>query len=89
EEEKKDESDDASAIHAVRSVGPASYEIPIAFDEPNHKPHLANFFAAIRGEATLACPGETGYEALATVAKIREALETARRIEIPDEVFSA
>ena len=44
------------------------------------KPHLENFFDAIRGKAKLNCPEDIGYETAVTVLKVNEAVEAGRRL---------
>lgn len=59
------------------SEPPPKYFLNIEFDDPYHKPHLENFFNAIRGKEKLNCPGEVGYETAVAVLKVNEAAETA------------
>jgi len=59
----------------------------VKFDDPNHKPHLENFFDAIRGKAKLNCPAEVGYETAITVLKVNEAVEAARKLNFKPEEF--
>lgn len=69
------------AILDVReSVSPDEHRIPISLRDPYHKPHLENFFRAIRGTATLNCPAEVGYETAVTVLKVNEAVEANKRL---------
>ena len=58
-----------------------SCSVPIKMDTPPHQPHLENFFAAIRGEAELACPAKIGYEAIVTVLKVNEAIAAGRKLD--------
>jgi len=76
------------AILDVReTVSPDEHKIPIEFYEPYHKPHLENFFQAIRGTVKLNCPAEIGYETAVTVLKVNEAIEAGRRIEYRGDEF--
>ena len=79
----------AEAVLDVReSVSPDEHRIPIAFRDPYHKPHLENFFNAIRGTATLNCPAEVGYETAVTVLKVNEAVEANTRLTFSPDEFS-
>jgi hypothetical protein len=62
------------------SVSPDEHRIPIELTDPYHKPHLENFFDAIRGNAKLSCPAEVGYETAVTVLKVNEAIEANQRL---------
>jgi predicted dehydrogenase len=77
------------ASSVTESVPPSRYALPIKAAEPWCKPHLDNFFNAIRGSAKLACPPETAYQAAITIAKINEAMETGRPVECAPEDFVA
>jgi len=59
----------------------------VRFDDPYHKPHLENFFDAIRGKAKLNCPVEIGYETAVTVLKVNEAVEAARKLNFKPAEF--
>lgn len=64
----------------VRETVPAEeYKLNITFDDPYHKPHLENFFNAIRGKEKLNCPGEIGYETAVAVLKVNEAVRTKKQ----------
>ena len=56
-------------------------------NKPFHQPHLENFFEAIRGNETLNCPAEIGYETAVTVLKVNEAIEAGRKLEFKPEDF--
>ncbi len=80
-EPKGQEKADSGAVLDVReTVAPPAYELPIEFNDPYHKPHLENFFDAVRGKSKLNCPAETGYESAVTVLKVNEAVEAARKL---------
>ncbi|MGA2094222.1 MAG: gfo/Idh/MocA family oxidoreductase, partial [Sedimentisphaerales bacterium] len=66
---------------------PEEYKLPIEMKEAYHKPHLENFFNAIRGKEKLNCPAEVGYETAATVLKVNEAVESQSKIEFKPEEF--
>ena len=78
----------ADAVLDVReTIAPPQYDLPVQFNDPYHKPHLENFFAAIRGRAPLNCPAEVGYETAVTVLKVNDAVEAARTLEFSPEEF--
>ena len=70
------------------TIAPPKYEMPIVFNDPYHKPHLENFFNAIRGKEELNCPVEIGYETAVTVLKVNEAVRTGRRIQFKNDEFN-
>ena len=92
---KKEEKPDAQ--HALRqtdavldvreTLAPPAYKLPVIFNDPYHKPHLENFFDAVRGKAKLNCPAEVGYETAVTVLKVNEAVEAARKLNFEPEEF--
>ena len=61
--------------------------MPIEMKVPYHQPHLVNFFESIRGNQTLNCPGEIGYETAVMVLKVNEAIAAGRKIELKPEDF--
>ncbi len=79
---------EAKSVLDVRSSPkPPKYNLLVEMDKPFHQPHLENFFAAIRGEETLNCPGEIGYETAVAVLKVNEAVEAQKRLEFKPEDF--
>jgi len=81
-------SEEAAAVLDVReSVSPDEHRIPIELTDPYHKPHLENFFNAIRGTAKLNCPAEVGYETAVTVLKVNDAIEANQRLAFTPEEF--
>ncbi len=82
-------SEETKAVLDVReSVSPDEHRIPIELNDPYHKPHLENFFNAIRGTAKLNCPAEVGYETAVTVLKVNEAIEANQRLAFKPEEFN-
>ena len=53
-EQKKPQAD--AVLDVRETLAPPSHELPTKFDDPYHKPHLENFFNAIRGKEKLNCP---------------------------------
>ncbi|HUV40767.1 MAG TPA: Gfo/Idh/MocA family oxidoreductase [Sedimentisphaerales bacterium] len=87
-EPKGQEKADTGAVLDVReTVAPPAYELPVEFNDPYHKPHLENFFDAVRGKGKLNSPAETGFESAVTVLKVNEAVEAARKLYYKGEEF--
>jgi len=84
-EEKK--ADTGVVLDVRETVAPPSHELPVTFNDLYHKPHLENFFDAIRGKAKLNCDHDVGYETAVTVLKVNEAVESGRRIEFKPNEF--
>ncbi|MCF7957103.1 MAG: Gfo/Idh/MocA family oxidoreductase [Phycisphaerae bacterium] len=75
-------------IQDVRgSIPAAQYDLSVTMDKPYHQPHLENFFEAIRGQATLNCPGEMGYETAVMVLKVNQAVEAGKKLTFKPEDF--
>jgi predicted dehydrogenase len=72
--------DESLALDVRETIAPPEYGIPVAFNDPYHKPHLENFFNAIRGQEELNCPAEIGYETAVAVLKANEAVESESRL---------
>ena len=86
--EKKEEKSDSGALVDVReSAAPDMYKIGVEFKDPYYKPHLENFFDAIRGKCKLNCPAEVGYDTAVTVLKVNEAVEAGCKLEFKPEEF--
>ncbi len=72
----------------VRETVPADeHKIPVELYDPYHKPHLENFFNAVRGNAKLNCPAEIGYETAVAVLKVNEAIEAGRKLTFDPKEF--
>jgi predicted dehydrogenase len=84
-EPKKPQSD--AVLDVRETLAPPSHELPVKFDDPYHKPHLENFFNAIRGGEKLNCPGEVGYETAVTVLAVNEAVESGKKLMLDPERF--
>ena len=74
-------------VDVRESATPALYRMPIEMKVPYHQPHLVNFFESVRGNQTLNCPGEIGYETAVMVVKVNVAIAAARKIEVKPEDF--
>jgi predicted dehydrogenase len=78
----------SDAVLDVReTIAPDRHSIPVQFTDPYHKPHLENFFNAIRGSEKLNCPPELGYETAVTVLKVNDAVEKARKLHFNKNEF--
>jgi hypothetical protein len=78
------------AVLDVReTLAPPSFELPVKFDDPYHKPHLENFFNAVRGTEKLNCPPEIGYETAVTVLTVNKAAESGKKITVDPREFVA
>ena len=86
--EKKEEKADTGALLDVReSPKPEEYKLPIDFTDPYHKPHLENFFNAIREKEKLNCPAEDAYQTAVTVLKVNDVVEAGCKLEFKPEEF--
>ena len=86
EEPKK--ADETVLLDVRETVAPPQYGIPVEFNDPYHKPHLENFFNAVRGKNKLNCPGEIGYETAVAVLKVNEAVEAGKEIFFNQNEFT-
>ena len=78
----------SEAVLDVReTLAPPAHEIPVKFDDPYHKPHLENFFNAVRGKEALNCPAEIGYETAVTVLRINDAIERGTKVTLDPSAF--
>lgn len=85
-EEQKPETD--AVLDVRETLAPPKHDLPVVFNDPYHKPHLENFFNAVRGKAKLNCDAAVGYETAVTVLKVNDAVEAGRRLEFkPSEFF--
>ena len=78
----------ADAVLDVReTLAPPQHELPVKFNDPYHKPHLDNFFNAVRGKEKLNCPAEIGYETAVTVLKVNQAVASGRKMTFDRNEF--
>ncbi|MFQ5708920.1 MAG: Gfo/Idh/MocA family oxidoreductase [bacterium] len=79
---------ETNAVLDVReTVAPPQYRLAVEFNDPYHKPHLENFFDAIRGKAKLNCPERVGFETAVTVLKVNQAVEAGRKLHFKPVEF--
>ena len=76
-------------VHVDVRVSPqlTKWPLPIDLLKPAHQPHLENFFNTVRGDATLNCPAEVGYETAVSVLKVNEAIEAKERLSFKPGEF--
>jgi len=86
-EQKQEKSDNGAVLDVRETLAPPAYELPVELNDPYHKPHLENFFNAIRGRAKLNCPAEVGYETAVTVLKVNHAVEAGKELKFKPEEF--
>ena len=84
--EAKETSADAP-LEIEETGGPARYNLTVRSDDPPHKPHLENFFQAVRGGVALNCPATTAYKATAVVLRLLEAAAGPGRVEFDPSDF--
>ena len=72
--------EESLVLDVRETIAPPQHGIPVVFNDPYHKPHLENFFNAVRGLENLNCPAETGYETAVAVLKVNEAVESGRKL---------
>ncbi|MGB6221726.1 Gfo/Idh/MocA family protein [Haloferula sp.] len=78
----------ADAVASYASAAPEEFDLPGGFNKPAHQPHLENFFAAIRGEATLACDARHAFESEAPIYWVNPSALEKRLIEFTPEQLS-
>lgn len=76
------------AVAAYESAAPEEYDLPGGFNKPAHQPHLENFFAAVRGEATLNCDAAHAFESEAPIFYVNPSAERKERIEFTKQQLS-
>jgi len=76
-----------SALDVRPTRPPIAYRLPVRLEQPEHQPHLQNFFDAVRGKTKLNCPATLAYVSTVTAMKITEAVENGRTIELSVQDF--
>jgi predicted dehydrogenase len=87
--QEREQEDEPAVLDVRESVSPDEHLVPVVLRDPYHQPHLENFFGAVRGQATLNCPAEVGYESAVTVLKVNEAIDAKQRLSFRPEDFKA
>jgi hypothetical protein len=57
-------------------------------DQPQHLPHLENFFRAVQGRAELRCPGDAAMAAEQVVYAIDQAVASGGKVAISGAIPS-
>jgi predicted dehydrogenase len=78
----------ADAVAAYESAAPEEYDLPGGFNKPAHQPHLENFFASVRGEASLNCDARHAFESEAPIFYVNPSALQKERIEFTKEQLS-
>ena len=76
-----------AALDVRESLAPPAYKLPVIFNDAYHKPHLENFFDAIKGKGKLNCPPDIGYETAVTVLRVNGAVEAERKVHFAPADF--
>lgn len=87
--ESKAEDLTQGALDVRETISPDEHKIALQFFDPYHKPHLENYFNAVRGLEKLNCPAEIGYESAVAVLKVNEAVEAKQTLYFKPEEFLA
>lgn len=80
--------DSGDAIKSYESAAPETYQLPGDLNKPPHQPHLENFFASIRGEATLNCDARHAFESEAPIYWVNPSADQKQRIELTNHHLS-
>ncbi|KPK94772.1 oxidoreductase [bacterium SM23_31] len=80
--------EEALVLDVRETIAPPQHGIPVVFNDPYHKPHLENFFNAVRGTKKLNCPAEIGYETAVSVLKVNEAVEAGKKLMFAHDEFT-
>ncbi|HEX5789878.1 MAG TPA: Gfo/Idh/MocA family oxidoreductase [Luteolibacter sp.] len=78
----------AGAVASYASARPEEYDLPGGFNKPAHQPHLENFFAAVRGQATLNCDARHAFESEAPIFWVNPSALSKQPIEFTSEHLS-
>ncbi len=71
------------------SPAPATWMLPVAVEQAYHRPHLQNFFDAVRAgdKKKLNCPAEIGYETAVAVLRVNDAVAAKKTLEFGEGEF--
>jgi len=73
------------AIASYESAAAEGFELPGDLSKPPHQPHLENFFAAVRGNATLTCNARHAFESEAPIYWVNPSALSRMPIEFTAE----
>ncbi|MBN2355802.1 Gfo/Idh/MocA family oxidoreductase [candidate division KSB1 bacterium] len=85
--EMTSEVDMGDALDVRETISPDEHKLTLQFYDAYHKPHLENFFNAVRGREKLNCPAELGYESAVAVLKVNKAVEAKRTLFFDPQEF--
>lgn len=78
----------ADSVASYESAPPEEFDLPGGFSKPAHQPHLENFFAAVRGEATLNCDAAHAFESEAPIFWVNPSALSKQPIEFTAQHLS-
>lgn len=89
----------AGAVASYESAAPEEYDLPgglplvttpkgEVIPKPAHQPHLENFFASVRGQATLNCDARHAFESEAPIFWVNPSADQQAPIELTEEHLS-
>ncbi len=78
-----------SVVDVRETAELSAWDMPVTLDKAIHQPHLENFFDAVRGKATLNCPGEVAFATAVTILKVNEAVAARKMLSFAPEEFIA
>ena len=84
----KSDEDEEGAVASYASPPPEAYELPGGFNDPAHAPHIANFFAAVRGQESLNCDARHAFESEAPIFWVNPAARKQEPINFTPEHLS-
>lgn len=87
--QKSKQSDKSPSLDVTATEAPSAYALPVALEDPSHKPHIENFFDAIRGNARLNCSPPTAHAALVCALAANDAVGAGKKIELGPDAFRA
>ena len=87
-DEKKAAPSDEAVVDMQQSQPPDTYQIPVDVEDAYAKAHLANFFGAVKGQASLNCSGPEAYATTVATLKINQAVESKQTVTFKPEDFS-
>ncbi len=73
------------SIASYESAPPDKYALPGGLNKPPHQPHIENFLAAVRGEASLNCDARHALESEAPIFWVNPAAESRETIHFTEE----
>ena len=78
----------ADSVASYESAPPEEFDLPGGFNKPAHQPHLENFFAAVRGQATLNCDAAHAFQSEAPIFWVNPSALSKQPIELTAQHLS-